>query len=181
VNRDWVLRFNADGPDGLITRKAPGKVSILDDSHRKVLAAIFEAGPIPASHGVVRWRIVDLAAWLHDEFGLSVTRYTLGRELRGLGYQKLSARPRHHGQDADAIPEFKNFTHQLAEIERSLPSGTRIEIWWQDEARVGQKRGLHAAGQNEARALQPQRINGPGQPIFLARYVPLKARVPARW
>lgn len=107
IIRDWVLRFNAEGPEGLISRKAPGKASILDDSHRKALAAIVEAGPIPAPHGVVRWRIVDLAAWLHDEFGLSVTRYTLGRELRGLGYRKLSARPRHHGQDADAIPEFK--------------------------------------------------------------------------
>ena len=107
VIRDWVLRFNADGPDGLITRKAPGKVSILDDSHRKALAVIVEAGPIPASHGVVRWRIVDLAAWLHDEFGLSVSRYTLGRELRSLGYRKLSARPRHHEQADDAIPEFK--------------------------------------------------------------------------
>jgi transposase len=107
IIRDWVLRFNAEGPDGLISRKAPGKASILDDSHRKALAAIVEAGPIPASHGVVRWRIVDLAAWLHDEFGLFVTRYTLGRELRDLGYRKLSARPRHHGQDADAIPEFK--------------------------------------------------------------------------
>ena len=107
VIRDWVLRFNAEGPNGLITRKAPGKVSILDDHHRKALAATVEAGPIPASHGVVRWRIVDLAAWLHDEFGLSVTRHTLGRALRSLGYRKLSARPRHHGQAADAIPEFK--------------------------------------------------------------------------
>lgn len=107
VIRDWVLRFNAEGPDGLITCKAPGKASILDDSHRQALAAIVEAGPVSASHGVVRWRIVDLAAWLYDEFGLSVTRYTLSRELRGLGYRKLSARPRHHGQDADAIPEFK--------------------------------------------------------------------------
>ena len=26
ILRDWVLRFNAEGPDGLISRKAPGKV-----------------------------------------------------------------------------------------------------------------------------------------------------------
>jgi transposase len=112
VIRDWVIRFNAAGPDGLITRKAPGKASILDDHHRKALIAIVEAGPAlasdgPASHGVVRWRITDLAAWLHDTFGLSVTRYTLGRELRKAGYRKLSARPRHHEQAGDAIPEFK--------------------------------------------------------------------------
>ena len=27
----------------------------------------------------------------------------------------------------------------LAELRRSLPQGTEVEIWWQDEARVGQK------------------------------------------
>jgi hypothetical protein len=30
----------------------------------------------------------------------------------------------------------------LAKIERGLPSGTPIELWWQDEARVGQKNGI---------------------------------------
>ncbi|MGU3328686.1 helix-turn-helix domain-containing protein [Methylobacterium mesophilicum] len=32
---------------------------------------------------------------------------TLSRVLRALGYRKLSARPRHHAQDPDAIPAFK--------------------------------------------------------------------------
>jgi transposase len=31
VVRDWVLRFNADGPAGLIDRKAPGHPSRLND------------------------------------------------------------------------------------------------------------------------------------------------------
>ena len=48
VVRDWVLRFNADGPDGLIDRKAPGKPSLLSDAHRAALAAMVEHGPIPA-------------------------------------------------------------------------------------------------------------------------------------
>ncbi len=30
----------------------------------------------------------------------------------------------------------------MAAIEATLPSGTRIELWWQDEARVGQKNGI---------------------------------------
>lgn len=50
---DWVLRFNADGPDCLATRKAPGCASILNDELRARLAEIVEAGPIPAAHGVV--------------------------------------------------------------------------------------------------------------------------------
>ncbi len=66
-----------------------------------------EAGPIPAVHGVVRWRIIDLCQWLHDEFALSVSKQTLGRELRALGYRKLSARPRHHAQADGAIEAFK--------------------------------------------------------------------------
>lgn len=81
IVRDWVLRFNEDGPEGLATRKAPGKTSILNDEQRARLAEIVETGPIPAAHGVVRWRLVDLAQWIWDEFGLSVTRFTLGNRL----------------------------------------------------------------------------------------------------
>ena len=60
IIRDWVVRFNAEGPNGLINRTAPGRASILNAAQRQALAAIVESGPIPAIHGVVRWRIVDL-------------------------------------------------------------------------------------------------------------------------
>jgi transposase len=56
IVRDWVLRFNARGPDGLINGKAPGNRPKLNDEQRQALAKIVEAGPIPAIHGVVRWR-----------------------------------------------------------------------------------------------------------------------------
>ena len=105
--RDWVLRFNRDGPNGLVDGKAPGGRPRLDANQRAVLAATVESGPIPAAHGVVRWRLVDLAAWVHDEFAVSISTQTLSRELRAMGYRKLTARPRHHAQDADAIPAFK--------------------------------------------------------------------------
>jgi transposase len=107
IIRDWVLRFNAEGPDGLIDRKAPGPAPRLTEAHRSALTAIIESGPIPAVHGVVRWRLVDLCQWLWEEFRVSVARQTLGRELRTLGYRKLSARPRHHAQAEGAIEHFK--------------------------------------------------------------------------
>jgi transposase len=105
--RDWVLRFNRDGPDGLIDGKAPGGRPRLDASQRAALAAAVERGPIPAAHGVVRWRLVDLVQWVQDEFAVSISPQTLGRELRAMGYRKLSARPRHHAQEAETIPAFK--------------------------------------------------------------------------
>ena len=107
IVRDWVLKFNAHGPDGLIDRKPPGQPPRLNDAHRAALAAIIESGPIPAVHGVVRWRIVDLCQWIWEEFRVVVAKQTLSRELRAMGYRKLSARPRHHAQAAGAIEDFK--------------------------------------------------------------------------
>src|SRR5436190_55753 len=82
IIRDWVMKFNAHGPDGLIGRKAPGQPPRLSDDHRKALAAILQSGPTPAIHGVVRWRIVDLCQWLFEEFRVTVSKQTLSRELR---------------------------------------------------------------------------------------------------
>jgi hypothetical protein len=75
--------------------------------HRATLAAIIESGPIPAVHGVVPWRIVDLCQWIFEEIRVFVAKQTLSRELRAMGYRKLSARPRHHAQAAGAIKDLK--------------------------------------------------------------------------
>jgi transposase len=107
VVRDWVLRFNARGPAGLIDRKPPGHPSRLNDEHRAALVEMVENGPIPAVHGVVRWRIIDLCQRLWEEYEVTVSKQTLSRELRAMGYRKLSARPRHHAQKAGAIETFK--------------------------------------------------------------------------
>jgi transposase len=107
IVRDWVVRFNEAGPDGLIDRKAPGKPPILNDAQRAALVEKVKAGAVPYLDGVVRWRLVDLAQWLWEEFGLSVSRQTLGRELHALGFRKLSARPRHYAQDPEAMAAFK--------------------------------------------------------------------------
>ena len=111
-----MLKFNAHGPAGLVDLKSAGRPSRLDEVHRAALRGVIERGPIPAVHGVVRWRLLDLCGWLHDEFGLSVAKPTLSREVRAMGYRKLSARPRHHAQAAGAIDLFKT---------ASLPCWTR--------------------------------------------------------
>ena len=105
--RDWVLAFNADGPVGLIDVKAPGQRPKLNDDQRRALAAIVERGPDPDQDGVVRWRRTDLAAWLYARFRVSLDETTVGRELRKLGFAKLSARPRHYAQDPAALAVFK--------------------------------------------------------------------------
>ena len=107
IVRDWVIKLNARGPEGLIDGKAPGQPSLLNTAHRAALVAIIESGPTPAIHGVVRWRIVDLCQWVWEEFRISIAKQTMSRELRALGYRKLSARPRHHAQAEGAIERSK--------------------------------------------------------------------------
>src|SRR3712207_493338 len=107
IVRDWVVKFNAHGPEGLINRKPPGQPSKLTDAHRAALATQLDQGPIPAIHGVVRWRLVDLMQWLWEEFRVSISKQTLSREVRAMGYRKLSARPRHHQKSEAAVAAFK--------------------------------------------------------------------------
>ena len=54
--RDWVHRFNEEGPDGLTNRKGAGRTRYLSDVQMKELGEIVETGPDPA----VDWRRIDL-------------------------------------------------------------------------------------------------------------------------
>jgi transposase len=112
IVRDWVERFNARGAEGLIDGKAPGNRPKLSDAQRQALAAIVEKGPTPEEHGVVRWRLIDLAHWLEEQFKVTLDETNVSRELKKLGYVKLSARPRHHAQDGAALETFKKGASQ---------------------------------------------------------------------
>jgi len=107
IIRDWVVRFNADGPAGLKDHWSAGPEPKLNKAQLQNLVQMIEDGPIPAIHGVVRWRLVDLAGWLFDEYGVTLSESRLSRILNALGYRKLSARPKHHEQNEYALEEFK--------------------------------------------------------------------------
>src|SRR5262245_56633423 len=72
IIRDCVSRFNERGPDGLLDGKSPGQPSKLNDGQRRALVGMIESGPIPAVHGVVRWRLIDLAQWIFEEFRITI-------------------------------------------------------------------------------------------------------------
>jgi len=105
--RDWVLRFNERGPDGLINVKSPGRPPTLSKEQMEELGRLVEAGPDPEKDGVARWRCVDLKRVLGARFGVDLSEVSLGRVLRKLGFSHISARPRHPKQDPEAIATFK--------------------------------------------------------------------------
>jgi transposase len=103
--RDWVVRFNVRGPEGLINGKAPGNTCKLNDASARPWRRWSRAARRRRS-GVVRWRLKDLTLWIWEEFRISISETTLSRELRGLGSRKLSARPRHYAQNPEAQEVF---------------------------------------------------------------------------
>ena len=105
--RDWVHRFNEEGPAGLVNRKAPGSSAKLTPAQLEELATVVETGPDPAVDGVVRWRRVDLKAWIEARFGIVYHERSVSRLLKDLGFSHISARPRHPAQDAEVLEDFK--------------------------------------------------------------------------
>jgi transposase len=105
--RDWVHRFNAAGPDGLIDRKPAGAARRLTPEREAELAALIEAGPEIERDGVVRWRCVDLQQLILTRWNIAYHERTIGKLLRRLGFRHISARPRHLGQDPARIEAFK--------------------------------------------------------------------------
>lgn len=105
--RDWVHRFNCEGPDGLKDRHGGGLPPRLSREQRFELAAIVEAGPDPAVDGVVRWRRIDLQRVISERFGVQFHERYVGKILKELGFSRMSGRPVHPGQDARVIEMFK--------------------------------------------------------------------------
>ena len=84
--RDWVHRFNEEGPEGLINRRGGGGRSKLSAEQQRQLAGLVETGPGDLVPGLVRWRCVDLVAVIKERFGVDYHPSTVARILNELGY-----------------------------------------------------------------------------------------------
>jgi putative transposase len=105
--RDWVHRFNERGPDGLKDTLSKGHPPRLSAEQQAELVQLVETGPDRASHGVVRWRRIDLQRLIAARFGVVYHERTVGKILHQLGFRHISARPRHPAQDERIVAEFK--------------------------------------------------------------------------
>jgi transposase len=105
--RDWVLRFNAEGPNGLTNRPGAGRPRLLNDDQMKELSEIVRTGPDPTVDGVVRWRRVDLKRVIEERFGAVYSERSISELLAVLGFSRMSTRPQHPKQDKRVIEAFK--------------------------------------------------------------------------
>ena len=105
--RDWVHRFNAEGPDGLRDRPRAGRRRWLSDAQMEELAEIVESGPDPATDGVVRWRRIDLKGVIEERFGVVYSERAISELLARLSFSYISGRPQHPRQEQRVLEGFK--------------------------------------------------------------------------
>lgn len=105
--RDWVHRFNALGPAGLIDRQSPGRSPKLTEAQKEDLDGLVAAGPAGQVGGLARWRCIDLVDVVRQRFGVEYHPTSISRILRELDFSHISPRPRHPKQAGEVLEAFK--------------------------------------------------------------------------
>jgi transposase len=105
--RDWVHRFNAEGVDGLRDRPHKGRPRRMHAGIEKEFCERVDTGPDADTDKLVRWRRIDLQAWLKSEHTIDYHERSIGKILKRLGYSHVSTRPIHPQNDPEAMEAFK--------------------------------------------------------------------------
>jgi transposase len=105
--RDWVIRFNAEGVEGLGDRPRPGRPTWLTEGEQAAFKAIVLRGPDPERDGVSAWRAIDLCRIAEERFGVRYGESGMLRLLKALDLSRQKVRPRHPKADRAAEERFK--------------------------------------------------------------------------
>ena len=101
--RDWVHRYNETGLAGLHNRPHAGAPPRkLTAEQEAAVAEWVRQGPDLEQHKVVRWRLVDLCDQIAQRFGVQLHERTMGKLMARLNFSRVSVRPKHPRQDAEA-------------------------------------------------------------------------------
>lgn len=122
--RDWVIRYNEYGIDGLVDRPRSGRPPLLNAEQEAELETWVDQGPELAKDGVIRWRRFDLRERIRQRFGVKMHERNVGKILRRLNFRRISVRPQHPHSDEAAQEAFKKTSPHC-----SGPHSRRGMLW----------------------------------------------------
>jgi transposase len=105
--RDWVVRYNAEGVEGLRDRPHTGRPPLLAAELEAELAQLIGAGPELDRDGVVEYRVRHIREICQQRFGADYTRSGMQSRLHRMKFSYLSPRPIHPKTDPEAQETFK--------------------------------------------------------------------------
>ena len=113
--RDWVLRYNEHGLDGLVDRPRDGRPPKLAAQEKAELLRIVLAGSEPEVSGISAFTRDDLVRICAEKFGVVLHATSIGRLLRELGLSRQKTRPSHPQKDPAAQAAFKKMPAAVEE------------------------------------------------------------------
>jgi transposase len=105
--RDWVIRFNAEGVEGLRDQARSGRRPWMNEGQQAALKAIVLRGPDPERDGVSTWRIIDLCRIAEERFDITYREGGMRRLVKALDLSWQKIRPRHPKADKAVQERFK--------------------------------------------------------------------------
>jgi transposase len=137
--QEWAYRYRDGGVDGLRPGKSTGRPPKLPRDREAAFKARVLAGPTDADGGVCSLRAEDARRILDREFGARYTLQGVYDLLGRLGVSCLVPRPRHPKNDPAAAAEWVEKAPAAVDGVKQAHPGKRVEVWVQDEARIGQQ------------------------------------------
>jgi transposase len=104
---DWVHRYNEGGVEGLRDKPKGHPKRLLTPEQEAAIKARVLAGPDPETDGLVRWRCVDIQAFIADTYKITLHKRTVAKLLTRMGLSHISVRPKHPKSDSEAQETFK--------------------------------------------------------------------------
>lgn len=143
----WYERYLEAGIEGLFNLSKSGQPKKLDEDFEAGFIGRLANGPLE-SDGVTSWNSSIIQNILMSEYGASYSISGVKNLLRRLGFSYTKPRPKHEKNDPNAMKTWREETLPAFydEVQSENPK-KKIEVWYQDEARFGEKTRINSTWQ----------------------------------
>ena len=142
--RAWIIMYDRAGIEGLRPCLRGGRRCRLSEEDTRELVATVVAGPDIGAVSPSRYRVCDIVVMIEDLFGIRYSWEGVRKMLHRLRLAWISPRPLHPKADLETQEAFRRDFPDL--VRRKIGPKvalTKPEVWFQDEARLGQMGILH--------------------------------------